>query len=185
MNFIAKWRHDRCGVNGECDTCTRECKPRAELCEETEISEHLMWILQNQRGGVTHPKLADRIADYVGATPEERDSIVHKRHRGTYVPGSAGAALQDVRNRRVVAIDKRGRIIKKFTSTEDAAQHYGCSRNSVWERCTRFTRDISEFSLLDGISFRYAAKWSKLSDTERLRDIIEVGLQSDNRRESN
>jgi hypothetical protein len=42
-------------------------------------------MLINGHRSITHPKIADALADYIGATAEERDNIVHSGYRGTYV----------------------------------------------------------------------------------------------------
>lgn len=181
MNFIAKWCHDRCGMNCECGECKAECLPRVRLSEETGVSEHLLWILQNQSGGITHPEIADCIADYIGATAEERDSIVHKGHHGTYAPNPSNPAFicrvhrkPGVRTSRfVVAIDVAGDVVMQFSSMEEAARRMGCSVRTVYSRCNRVSSGKSEFELL-GVSFRFMNEWAGMTDKERKMDIVSV-----------
>ena len=182
MNFIAKWCHERCGVDAECSKCSAECKPRAVLSDQTCISEHLLWILQNQRGGITHPNIADRIADYIGSTPAERDTIVHRRHRGTYIPNPKNPGLK--RNKpkpsepwrpgtdtcAVVAIDENGKEVARYSSMNNAAVTFGCDYSAVRHRCDKTITYSDEFTSL-GISFRYYGEWKNLSAAERKEDI--------------
>lgn len=86
MNWIGKWCSEYCRVGGDCDGCHRYCEPRYALTKVAQCSEYLIWMLINERGAITHPKIADALADYIGVTAEERDSIVHPMHRGTYIP---------------------------------------------------------------------------------------------------
>ena len=182
MNFIGKWCHERCGVDAECGKCTAECKPRSVLSDQTCVSEHLLWILQNQHGGVTHPKIADRIADFIGSTPEERDSIVHKRHRGTYVPNPKNPGLKRNKPRPtevwrpgtersvVVAIDENGKELARYHSLNNAAMTFGCDYSAVRNRCDKTVTHADEFSAF-GISFRYYDEWKELSAAKRKQDI--------------
>lgn len=185
MNFIGKWCHKRCGVDAECGKCTVECKPRSVLSDQTCVSEHLLRILQNQHGGVTHPKIADRIADFIGATPEERDSIVHKKHRGTYTPNPKNPALKRNKVRRIetpevyrpntptsviAVINSNGRILATHNSLNDVAIQYGCNVSLVRNRCEKSIVYYDEFSEL-GVSFRYYEQWKDLSDTDRKKDV--------------
>ena len=59
---------------------------RAEMAAVCRISEELVYILEEWRGAVTHPKLASRIALALGATAEQRDAIVNEIHRGKWLP---------------------------------------------------------------------------------------------------
>ena len=50
---------------------------------EGTVSDTLMYILETSKKPRTHPRIADAIATVCHATPEQRDSIVDERHRGT------------------------------------------------------------------------------------------------------
>ena len=181
MNIIQRWCAARCGVDCECGRCTAECIPRARLAEAVGVSEHLLWILQNQTGGITHPKIADDIADFIGATPEERDELVHEKHRGTYVPNPKNPALK--KNRRavqktynslgVVAVDVAGEEVARFQSICDAAKRFNCNALTVVRRCNRGITSQDEFEPL-GVSFRFLEEWAVMSKQQRRADIAEI-----------
>jgi len=59
-------------------------EPAPIWCSETTI--HALEVV---KGYITHPKIADLIATVCRATPEQRDMIVHEKHRGKWKgPGS-------------------------------------------------------------------------------------------------
>lgn len=181
MNLIQRWCMARCGIDSECSKCTAECVPRLRLSEGTGVSEHLLWILQNQVGGVTHPKIADIIADYIGASSEERDEIVHKKHYGTYTPmqstpvvKQSGVLKPNASNAfTVVAIDCIGNEFARFGSAKDAGDRYGVTSKTVVARCNRVAITKSEFEPL-GVSFRFLEEWEGMSESERRADINSV-----------
>lgn len=58
---------------------------RQRFARRTGCSERLIFMLE--QGQVTHPIIADRIAEICGATAAQRDSIVHEKHWGEWQPG--------------------------------------------------------------------------------------------------
>lgn len=176
MNFIGKWCKSKCVLNNDCNTCSETCFPRLRLADAVGCSEHLIWILMNEHEGKTHPEFADAIADYLGATSKERDSIVAQKHHGKYKrnPKRKFKTRRGPRvshsAKTVVAIDKLGNVIKRYNSTMEAANQFGCSPPNIQNRCNkmRFTKD--EFKPY-GMSFRYADEWDALTPEERKLDI--------------
>ncbi len=155
---------------------------RETLAKQVEVSEHLIWILENEKDGRTHPLIADDIADYTGATIEQRDSIVHKRHRGTYVPNpgkrekkrrimvkptpSLETEREHVKEdgrlekgRTVYAVNKDGEIVQQYASMAEAALRTGMDKSSVYTRCRRKLAE-NEF-LVSEITFRYADEYDE------------------------
>ena len=186
MNFVAEWCRARCSKKRTCEDCYGWCVPRERLASEVGISEYLVWILQNQRGAVTHPKIADALADFIGATSDQRDQIVHKRHRGTYKPNPKNTDLKRNTRRKVishqgqmmfvVAIECGGNEVGRFDNGGEAARQFKCSASAVRNRCERILARDNEFNLR-GVSFRYAAEWDEMSHAERVQDIIAQGAR--------
>ena len=74
MHWLEEWR-------------TAHQMSQKTLALQVGVSEQLIWNIENGKGyGFTQPLIANDIADYTGATIAQRDSIVAKKHRGTYVP---------------------------------------------------------------------------------------------------
>ena len=149
---------------------------REDFARLVEVSEPLIAILENQNG-ITHPLIADAIADYTRATPRQRDSLVHKKHHGTYVPNPRRAKPKPSKQpevkqtwvaRPVVALNIRGDIERVFGSAaEAAAAHAPCTSRTVINRCEgRVSRGTNEFALYH-VTFRYADEWLSMSKEER------------------
>lgn len=176
MNFIVRWAMSECGNAVGCASCVkRKCIPRRELSEATGCSERLIDLLQSERGAVTHPKIADRIADYLGATPEERDKIVARKHRGTYTPGcSTPKPISDSspawNAKEVVVIGKNGEELDRFKSATCAAQSINSYKDNVIIRCRRSLTAFDEFAAF-GVTFRYADEWDRMTQAEKEIDI--------------
>lgn len=184
MNFIEEWCKNRCSLKNACDVCTETCFPRFRLAEAVGCSEYLIWILMNERNGKTHPLIADAIADYIGATSEQRDSIVDKKHHGKYKPNPKRKFQNRKRFRRtswnakgVVAIDRVGNIVKRYDSSVEAAEQFGCSSSSIAYRCNRYRISKDEFKPY-GMTFRFSAEWDQMTEDERRRDLedMKVGV---------
>lgn len=180
MNWIATWCADRCELGKVCDNCYEmSCVPRRNIANSAKCSEHLIWILMNENGAVTHPNIANAIAEFTGATAEQRDEIVHKRHHGTWKPDPTRAPA--VRNRvsiaesgakAVVVIDRLGCVVERFPMLVQAAKRFGCSPGVISNRCNgvRFGKD--EF-VPYGLSFRFEEDWNRLTLEERIKNIKE------------
>ena len=177
MNCVGKWCRERCYRKTDCSVCTAECPPRIRLHEAVKVSEHLIWILQNQNGAMTHPIIADRIADYIGATPEERDAIVHPSHRGTYKAkdskrrfGVAHSMWGGTNSTEIVAIKRNGDIAVRYPSARAAARAVERTPTTIRNRCIRKGISDDEF-IPPGITFRFAAEWDAMSEEERANDL--------------
>lgn len=189
MHWLKEWRLNYVHKDGRKGMSRLElaCKVRNH---NTGCSETLIAILEG--GGITHPGIADRIAAVTGATQEQRDSIVHKRHRGKWAPkkikqysdfSSEGKKPQPmtpgyapVNAREVVQIDKHGFEIGRFDSMSIAAANAGCSLTTVRNRCIRaMSRGTNEFYFY-GCTFRFADEWDKMNLEQRRADLC-AGVQ--------
>lgn len=177
MNFVGEWCKAHCAVNKDCNECSETCFPRFRISEAVGCSEGLIWILMYERDGKTHPEIADAIADFCKATPEQRDSIVAKKYCGTYKPNHKRKFKKQPKPKMapwnmkaVVAVDKVGTIIRRFESAVEAAEKVGCSPSSINYRCNRYGKCKDEFKPY-GMTFRFEAEWLPLTDEERMEDI--------------
>lgn len=59
---------------------------RLRFARAARCSERLIFMLEEGQG-ITHPIIANRIAEMCGATAEQRDSIAHGKHSGEWAPG--------------------------------------------------------------------------------------------------
>lgn len=183
MNWIAKWLAARCEYpeKMDCGECMRICTARRRLAEETGCSEQLTDILV--LGGITHPGIADRLADFMGATPRQRDSIVDKKHRGTYHPSpkpkrkavppkpEPEEPRTDQRVVGVVALDRLGKEIARFESAWAAAEKIGCNPKTIQTRCAgKLSGDGDEFRKY-GMTFCYTNDWDSMTDREKMASI--------------
>lgn len=163
-------------------------------------SDSLIWLLENRRNAVTHPNIADLLAEACGATPKQRDMIVARKHRCTWA-GSKGPDIAKLvgwkadkgatkkifkgrdygwhyaskakymRYKPVVMVDKGANVVSRYDSMEQAAEMSGCSRNAVSDRCNHLIRD--EFRL-NGHTWRFVDEWEKQTPEERLRSFGRV-----------
>lgn len=176
MNWIGTWCAERCTLGKDCNECSEICDSRLVIANAVGCSEHLVWMLMFQRGCVTSPHIADAIADYIGATVKQRDSIVHPKHRGTWTPNPElkGMDLQSGRSKHdakpVVVIDRDGDIVRRFASIQRTAMYYGCSRPTISLRCNGGL-DVEDEFILHGISFRFEADWVGMTRAERYKSI--------------
>lgn len=177
MNFIVKWCMARCNSKRDCTVCTkRYCDPREELAAKTGCSKVLIGLLQSMNDAKTHPNIADRIADFIGATPEERDQIVARKHHGTYVPGKAkpkpvSCPFLGWNIRTVVAVNRYATELDRYPSAAKAAEQFGIHDSSVIYRCKRKVTASDEFAPI-GATFRFADEWDSMTEGERLLDLM-------------
>lgn len=180
MHFIMEHCRKMCGRKYGCDEChAYYCKPRFDLADRVKCSEHLLWMLVNGHNTVTHPNIADRIADECRATPEQRDSLVAAKHHGTYVPKPPKpTAAEEIReeisiqknnNRPVVAVDVLGDELARYESADEAANYLYCSNRSIWRRCQR--RCVKNEFEPFGITFRYADEFDAMTPEQRRSDV--------------
>ena len=154
------------------------------------ISGALIGILEDRNGAVTHPHLADMIAAACGATVEQRDGIVHKKHRGKW-PGVDGPQLLIAvrptqrteprvhrgNTRRVVVLDRTGNEVRRFDTLTEAAAFIGITRSGVSQRCRRIVP--YEWQTGNLYTARYADEWDTMPPAERLKALPrDGGLES-------
>lgn len=154
------------------------------------VTAKLIYILENWPGCVTHPKLATMIARACGATPQQRDMIVAKAHRGTWrgtdgpkvvyqtpptrLPGKAKAEpvpgdRYANNNKAVVVIDRAGIEVRRFKSGIEAADFMDISKSSVYGRCAHTVP--MEFAAGKPYTCRYAQEWDALTPTAKALSI--------------
>ena len=151
-------------------------------------------------GGVTHPLIANDIADYTGATIAQRDSIVHKKHWGTWKPDPhrkirrkkvmvkpvpPPATWKDEilgmtektdqrkeKGRAVYAVDKDGKIVRVYHSLATASLQTGVDKSAIYARCNKRLAE-NEF-LVNEITFRYADEY----DEEEEEKVARKGAEA-------
>lgn len=155
-------------------------------------TEALVYMLERSSRPVTHPTIANLLAEACGATAEQRDEIVPKKYRGGWkgdgVPRclkgcewTLGKAKEKIEpaiqiswrhgaagRREVAKIDRNGFVLERYPSLTYACAACGNSMNSIGERARKRVRD--EF-LPDGYSFRYAEEWDRMTPEERRKDM--------------
>ena len=168
---------------------------RAQLALMAGVTPQLIGILEDMNKAVTHPELADRIADMCGATAEQRDSIVHAKHRGTWKPSGKPKdietrmrmsrpepekpkvevldlprpAVKYGQNRRaVVALDRQGKILARYESIVAAGKEEKRNLCSVAMRCAR---QVAREWLMNGRTYRYADEWNAMNAAQRRADM--------------
>lgn len=197
MHWLKQWRREYQHKNGRIGLTRREFaamvrKRGTEAHPEQEIgcSEVLIAILEElppDKGGVTHPAIADRIADITGATPQQRDMLVNPIHRGSYKPKppkpEKPAKKEPMRPgepavnaRAVVQISLSGAEIARFPSAYAAALAVGCDHSVVYRRVARATSSKTNEFAIYGCTWRYAEEWDAMTLEERLRDMRTGGM---------
>lgn len=179
MHWIMDWCYKHCGEvrkGPNCDKCVAYyCKPRFDLAAKVGCSEYLLWRLANGNREVTHPNIADRIADVTGATSRQRDSIVAAKHRGTYKRNSIDEwkkpDSKPLKAIPVVAIDVAGCEVSRFPSVVETARRFSISTHAVTNRCSRAQIPKGEFNLV-GFTFRLASEWDAMTPEQRKEDMI-------------
>lgn len=175
MNWLAQWLKDRCEYADEklCIDCTRSCAAQTRLCEGAQCSPELIGILL--AGGITHPQIAARIVAFADASPEDFDRIVHKKRRGKCRPQKKHTGKEDqkqVRKRRaVVVLDRLGKEITRYASTEEACEAVGTSITSVYKRCICDFGTVKDEFARTGFTYRYADEWDELTDAQKKENI--------------
>lgn len=170
MHWLEQWRREH-------------QMSKKTLADQVGASEALIDILENQHKGITHPKIADAIADYTGATPQQRDSIVHKKHHGTYKPKKKPVKKvsaeknrpEKMRNgppkREILLLNEGGVIMRRCMGLEESAMAVSCTMTTVRNRCSRLmSPSVNEF-LPYGVTFRYADEWEAMTEVEQIMDM--------------
>lgn len=149
--------------------------------QEIGCSERLIEILEG--GGITHPEIADRIAQLTGASIEQRNGLTHKKHWLNELPEpprraaerkrkpGAERSLPPANRREIVKINMLGEELARFRSIKDAAKADGCASTTVFRRCRRKLEKGENEFLNYGCSWRYAKIWDAMQLEERKADL--------------
>lgn len=175
MHWIEAWRNAYINPKSGRKGLTREEFAAMVRNKRTGCSEVLIAIIEN--GGITHPKIANRIAKVTGATCEQRDSLVSKEHRDTKPDRKRRDPEDDMRGDNantalhpVVQLNTNGEIAAEYGSIRSAAAAMECSVGAIENRCRRRLRHTDEF-LPFGFTFRYADEWRQMDEKARMDDI--------------
>lgn len=142
---------------------------------EAPVSDTLIHILERSKHGVTHPRIANVIAEVCGATAEQRDMIVADIHRGQWKPKEPQPVVVKATIKKqnggkaVVKIDKHGNTVGWFESIADAARREPHDEGVIRSRCKR--RVTCEFTNIVPFTYRYADEWDALSGAQKIQDI--------------
>lgn len=145
-------------------------------------SEKLIAIIEE--GGITHPRIAKKIAIVAEATKEQYESMIHEERRNGWAPPKPARRSEHKKlppplapevipdhAKRVVAVDISGKEIARFESVTAAAEAVGCTPATVSNRCNRnVSSGTGEFRFFD-CTWRFANEWDAMSDFEREADI--------------
>lgn len=133
------------------------------------VSDTLVHMLERSKTPRTHPRIADAIAAVCGATEEQRDSIVDKKHHGTMVKVSILAKPAETqRDYAVVKLDANGDVVARYSTFQTAEKCERLSADAIRERCKR--RIKNEF-MPYSFTFRYEREWDKMTAEERQADV--------------
>lgn len=182
MHWIEEWMRGECGaLEASCRECRQICAPKILLAQRAKMPIRLIDDLI-YGGWVTHPNFANRIADFIGASPQQRDMIVPEKYHGQWKPSRrkkkptreelyADASSRKWKERPVVLIDRKGNERKRFTSAQVAADYAGKGRNYIYSRCERrISQKTDEFARTEE-SFRWADEWDLMAAEERVEDV--------------
>lgn len=137
------------------------------------ITDSLLYMLERDKNAVTHPLIANVIAEVCGATVEQRDMIVADIHKGTWEPEKETPVLRPKRvpigAKPVVKIDRNRNIVGWFESVADASRRDGHNETVVRNRCKH--RANYEFNSLFPYTYRYEDEWLKMTEEERIEDL--------------
>lgn len=146
-------------------------------------SDVLLEKLENTPKAVTHPNIANLIAEALGATAAQRDAIVAPKHRGTWKPrGKAvlppympvvvprGRPKTNAVAYAVVCVDKFGHELERFPSITQAAIAYDQANDFVIKRCNRRVKNEFKFK---AYTFRYQREWDQMTAEQRQRDLTD------------
>lgn len=133
------------------------------------VADTLIYALERNKVPRTHPRIADAIAAVCGATEEQRDSIVDKKHHGTMVRVSILAKPAGTqRDYAVVKLDANGDVVARYSTFQTAEKCERLSADAIRERCKR--RIKNEF-MPYSFTFRYEREWDRMTAEERQADI--------------
>lgn len=173
----------------------RMCLEARELAAIAGVMETLIVLLENRKGAITHPLIANRLAELCGASAEQRDAIVAEQHRGTRKPDPdkawkrptppapapklpeterpqipKGTGQRGGLNKRaVVKLDSFGREIGRYEGVLNAARLEGITPAVICRRCNRSVtgREMT----VQGVTWRYADEWDLMTESQRIADM--------------
>lgn len=178
MHWLKKWRREFERPDGGRGLSREELAYQVRQ-SGTNCSYVLIGILEN--GGITHPKIADKIARITGATKEQRNSMVHKKHWDSYKPlkplyiniphKPKTVSPPNAIMRPVVQLSAYGEEMGRFPSIQAAADKENVNKCTVLRRCKRQMSASSNEFLPHLCTWRYAQEWDAMDAGERLLDM--------------
>lgn len=178
MHWLTKWRRNFERPDGGRGLSREEL---AYLVRQsgTGCSYILIGVLEN--GGITHPRIANKIARITGATEKQRNGMVHKKHWDGYkplkplclnIPHKPKTVSPPYASMRpVVQLSANGEEMGRFTSLRQAADKEGANVNTVIRRCKRQISFASNEFAPYYCTWRYADDWDSMDAAERLMDM--------------
>lgn len=184
MHWLKQWRSEHQLSRKQLAEKIKKPGTISNPGSEIGCSELLIGILEG--GGITHPLIADRIADVTGATSAQRDMLVHKIHYGTYRPQkiqkkgkinprSTNADCGTEDSRPVVRIDAMLQT-KHYAGIKEAATDEGCKTEVIRMRCDRALVEKRKDMMMRDHTWRYADEWDNMNRIEQMRDMVESGM---------
>lgn len=136
------------------------------------VSDKLLHMLERDKNAVTHPLLANAIAEVCGATPKQRDMIVADIHKGTWPDGvMEGPATQGrapFGSKAVVKLDINGAELCRYMSVADAARRTQHSDSVIRDHCKGRVREVTAYM---PYTFRYADEWDAMDEFQKECEI--------------
>ena len=183
--WIREYR-ERCGLDlDEFGAMVRRRGARKR--KPVNCSNGLIALLESDPNAVTHPHIADLLAEACGATRSQRDMIVAECHRSggraaaarMGSPWRTEAAVTAHKRRKmrpgraIVKIDREGRILARYISYYHAASEAKISKWFIYSRCNGLLR--REFTDVLTASYRFADEWEQLTPEQRQERMRKAG----------
>lgn len=153
------------------------------------ITDELIHMLERVKGCVTHPIIANAIAEYCWATPDQRDVIVAEIHRGNWEPRQRVEYAKPVEvsfnnvpsgAKPVVKINVLGEVIASYESVSDAERREPNNGDYIRKRCKR---KVEREFWSTPYTYRYQEEWAAMNREEQLQDIIRDTEQENDEQE--
>lgn len=150
----------------------------------------ILYRLENWKGFVTLPKIANVIAAGCGATAAQRDELVLEQYRGRWKgtgqaeirlpkptpraaprPTPPPARKGFVSPRGVVAVDAdTGSVLGRYDTVTSAAVHFAACAETV-RRCCALRQINHRIQPGAALAFRYADEWNAMTEAQRHNDL--------------
>ena len=202
MHWLEEWMRSECNIatkRNPCRDCGEICAPCMILSQETGAYVATIKSLALEAEFVTCATLANRIAQYTGATAQQRDMLVNPIHHGEWKPDGRRrrgkpanrhpqtpvgqlqdtGQLQDAGQpaRAIVMIDTCGNELQRFAGLAEAEYFGDRKKIGILNRCDRkISSNTNEFNP-HGTSYRWADEWDRMTQAERRADIENTLLQ--------